>query len=77
MSDREDMLTDMAWTLRKYYEVQQSTHCIVKAIDTLPDNKIQDFYESVVMYGFHPDDEGEQRWLLHFLERFEDNQIVA
>ena len=77
MSDREEMLDDMAWTLRKYYEVQQSTHCIVEALNVLPDNKIQDFYESVVMYGFHTDDEGKKRWLLHFLERFEDNQIIA
>ena len=77
MSDRAEILSDMAWTLRGYYEVPQSTHAITTALDSLPDEKIQDFYESVVLYGFHPDDEGKKRWLLHFLERFEDNQLIA
>lgn len=77
MSDREEILNDMAWTLRKYYEVQQSTHAITEALNTLPDDRIQDFYESVVLYGFHADDLGKERWLLHFLDRFEDNQLIA
>ena len=77
MSDREEILDDMAQTLRKYYEVPQSAHAITEALDTLPDDRIQDFYESVVLYGFHTDDLGKKRWLLHFLERFEDNQLIA
>ena len=77
MSDREEMLDDTADDLRKYYEVSHSKHCIIKALNTLPDHMIQEYYESVVMYGFHADDAGKRRWLLYFLDRFEDNQIVA
>lgn len=77
MTDRAEILDDMAQTLRKYYEVRQSAHAITNALDTLSDDKLQDFYESVVLYGFHKDDHGKQQWLLHFLDRFEDNLLIA
>ena len=69
-----DFVNDMVDELTTIYEVRNSRNTIIEALTALPDDKLQNFYEGVCLYGMHPD---ETRWLLYYLETFENNQLIA